>query len=1162
MADPTPDPASRKRSISRDRLIDAGLEAASLSMMAFIAVGLLVYGGRREISRELAQSWLRERGIDAVVTVDELDASGFSGSVLLGPKSDPIFAADRIEVAYDLQAPWSGGPFAIDTRAVRLVRPRLKASLTDKGLNFGPLQPIIDEALKSPKDPKATGPAILVENARLDLRTPGGLARITGDASLDDGQLLRFDGQLARMRYAVDDLVVEARGALVSARKRGDRLSVTARFDLDALVREDLELDDAQGEINADITYPDLVKLSADGPAEIRVAVTADAARYGTTRTEGLAADLALAGKLDGSAANGRFDGRLTGKARGDALDAPNLNARELGVNFDLAHLTLSRQNDRLAVRADGHVSADAERALAGGVALSGGSLRIDSAGLLLSSDKTGAFVSGPVAIQMGAGRLASGGLALTSLAANARGRVSGPLASPGLTLDGAAGADSGISGPDAERLTAALPNPAYARTAAQALRTFDLRVPALHVSVQNGRTILALAKPITMDAANGVTAQIAAPGGALLDVNGTAMRGGLSARLAGGGLPNLRLDAPDWRMEGGAFASRLALTADHLDIPPLEGIAGKIEGQARFAGARASFALSACTPFTAARALVGETPLSGPKAILCPAAAPLFTLNDGAWTAAARFRDLETSLDEAEARIGDVAGGLSASGSGSRMSAEVQLDQGVLSDAAETKRFNPIKTSGRLALSNGVWAGAIDATTPKNQPLGRITIRHDVAQARGRAELDASRLVFAKDGLQPVDLSPMAAFAKNAAGRASFTGLFVWDADGMTSKGRLVADKIDFHQPDRLRRHPGRRHRLRQPGPADQRARPDPEDHPHRQPGAAAGLRLGLHLGRRGAAHLVGRLRGRQGSGLDRAHRRAAGSAKADARRHRHRAPGPGRVDRRFVPGGKGAAGRRGRRPPAVRVRPQGLPLPGRQDRAIQPGRMAISREALTGVQAGVQGQDSDSPGAPAKPVEPQAPVNAIQDFAYQAMENLSFDTLEAGVNSTDQGRLAILFHIKGEHDPKVVEKARIGLIDLIRGTAFNKRIALPAKTPVELTLDTSLNFDELLAAWQNAYKAQSEAAQIDAEKRSDRFSRDRPRSNPNWRQTHEKARPTDGPDRDGSARRLHADDPRQGRPDQHLRQAGRRRPGAAGQGSPDADPAKPQPVLGKEPT
>jgi hypothetical protein len=1077
MAEPTPDPASRAPKINRrERLVDAGLEAASLSMMAFIAVGLLVYGGRREISRELAQSWLRERGIDAVVTVDSLDASGFSGSVLLGPKSDPIFAADRIEVAYDLQAPWSGGPFAIDTRAVRLVRPRLKANLTDKGLNFGPLQPLIDEALKSPTEKKTEGPAILVENARVDLRTPGGLARITGDASLDDGKLLRFDGRLARMRYATGDLVVEARGALLTARKRGERLTLTARFDLDALVRADVELDDAQGEISADLAYPDLAKLSADGPAEVRVAVTADGARYGTIRTQGLALDLALAGKLAGDPANGRFDGRLTGKARGDALDAPDLEAREIGLDLDLDHLSLSRQNARLAARADGHVSANAERAVAGGTALRGGSVRLDSAGLLLSSDPSGGpnanSVSGPIAVQLGASRLAAGGMALASLAANARGRISGPLSRPNLTLDGSAGADSGVSGPDAERLVGALPNPAYVKAAAQALRTFDLRVPALRIAMRDGRTQLTLAKPVTLDAANGVKAELAAPGGALLDMTGTAMRGGLTARLAGGGLPSLRLDAPDWRMDNGAFASRVALSGDKIDIPPLEGVAGKIEGVARFAGSRASFALAGCTPLTARRALVGETPLTGPKAVLCPGPAPLFALNDGAWTASAKFRDLESGLDEAEARVGQVAGSLSASGSGSQMRAEVRLDQGVLSDVAETKRFNPIKTTGRLALANGLWTGAIDAATPKDQPLGRITLRHDVAQARGRAELDASKLAFAKDGLQPGDLSPMASWATQANGRASFTGLFVWDADGMTSNGKLIADKIDFTSPIGFVATLDGSIDFTSLAPLvsapDQTLKITRIDSLVPLQGFVSAFTLGaeaLHISSAAFEAAKGRVsiepidvpldpeKPMRGviviEHLDLGELIAASSlvekVQLDAV-----------VD--------------GRLP--FELSSKGFRFLDGKIRAIQPGRMAISREALTGVQAGVQGQDSDSPGAPAKPVEPAAPVNAIQDFAYQAMENLSFDTLEAGVNSTDQGRLAILFHIKGEHDPKVVEKARIGLMDLIRGTAFNKRIALPAKTPVELTLDTSLNFDELLAAWQNAYKAQSAAA------------------------------------------------------------------------------------------
>jgi hypothetical protein len=92
--------------------------------------------------------------------------------------------------------------------------------------------------------------------------------------------------------------------------------------------------------------------------------------------------------------------------------------------------------------------------------------------------------------------------------------------------------------------------------------------------------------------------------------------------------------------------------------------------------------------------------------------------------------------------------------------------------------------------------------------------------------------------------------------------------------------------------------------------------------------------------------------------------------------------------------------------------------------------------------------------------------------MENLHFETLEAGVNSTDKGRLGVLFHIKGEHDPKVVEKAKIGLMELLNGSAFQRRIPLPAKTPVDLTLDTSLNFDELLAAGSAGGRKRARAA------------------------------------------------------------------------------------------
>lgn len=1059
MADPTPDsappPRARRR---RERLIDAGLEAVSLSMMGVIAVGLLAYAGRREISRELAEGWLRDHGIDAMVTVDDLDASGFSGSILLGPKGDPIFAAERIEVAYDLQAPWSGGPFALDTRAVRLVRPRLKASLTDKGLNFGPLQPLIDQALSSPKDPKATGPAILVENARVDLRTPGGLARITGDASLDEGKLLRFDGQLARIRYADKDLVVEAKGALITARKRGERLSVVARFDLDTLVSQAVELDEAKGELSADLAYPDLTRFSADGPAALRAAFTADAIRMGDASAGGVAASLDLAGRLDGGLAQVRFDGHLTGKARGDTLESPQINARDIGLDLALDTVSAVRRDQKIGARIGGSVSAEAGQALAGGAAVRGGAARIASTGLILSSDADGGAINGPLAVQLGASRLAGGALALTSLAANGKGRISGPLDAPGLTLEGSAGADSGISGPDAERLAAALPNPAYARTAAQALRAFDLRAPALKVSVQNGRTVLSLPQPITLAAPNGVQARIAAPRGTLLDLAGNQGQGGLAASLTGGGLPDLRLDAPDWRMTDGALAAHVTLTGDHIDIPPAEGVAGQIAGRARLAGARFSFALDGCTPLGARRLLVGETPLSAPKVTLCPGAAPLIASTGAGWTASARFKALESSLDEAQARISDGAGTLTASGAGAPERAEARLEQGVLSDAAETRRFNPIKTAGRLILANGVWSGAIDASTPVGQPLGRITLRHDVAQARGRAEIDASKLAFAKDGLQPGDLSPMAAWATQATGPATFTGLFVWDADGMTSKGRLVADRIDFTSPigfvatldggiDFTSLTP----LISAPDQSLKITRVDAIV-PLEAFGAFFSLGAeSLHISSAAFNAAKGRVsieptdvsldptKPIRGviviEHLDLGELIAASSLVEKVQLD---AVVDGRLPFEFGP--------------------KGFRFLDGKIHAIQPGRMAISRAALTSVQTG----EASAPGAPAPP------VNAIQDFAYQAMENLAFDTLEAGVNSTDGGRLGILFHIKGKHDPKVAEKARIGVLDLLRGRAFNKRIALPAKTPVDLTLDTSLNFDELLDAWRRAYKGE----------------------------------------------------------------------------------------------
>lgn len=132
----------------------------------------------------------------------------------------------------------------------------------------------------------------------------------------------------------------------------------------------------------------------------------------------------------------------------------------------------------------------------------------------------------------------------------------------------------------------------------------------------------------------------------------------------------------------------------------------------------------------------------------------------------------------------------------------------------------------------------------------------------------------------------------------------------------------------------------------------------------------------------------------------------------------------------------------------------------ATGPARLSIKRTVWTGGEA--------------------AQTDAIRDFAYQALENLAIDALDARLNSLPAGRLGVVFHIKGRNDPAVAQETRIGVMDLIQGHAFDKPLPLPKGTPVDLTLDTSLNFDELLEAYRHAYSADlaEAAARTDQDK------------------------------------------------------------------------------------
>jgi hypothetical protein len=127
-----------------------------------------------------------------------------------------------------------------------------------------------------------------------------------------------------------------------------------------------------------------------------------------------------------------------------------------------------------------------------------------------------------------------------------------------------------------------------------------------------------------------------------------------------------------------------------------------------------------------------------------------------------------------------------------------------------------------------------------------------------------------------------------------------------------------------------------------------------------------------------------------------------------------------------------------------QGVRIVGGALAAVQPGRLALRREVLAQVQT--------------SSVE-QVPSGVVEDLAYQAMENLAFDALSVEVNSLDEGRVGLVFRVKGRHDPPQHQDLRVGLAELISRRFLRRKLPLPSDTRIDLTLDTTLNLNQLIA-------------------------------------------------------------------------------------------------------
>ncbi|MEO8113310.1 MAG: YdbH domain-containing protein, partial [Phenylobacterium sp.] len=628
-------------------------------------------------------------------------------------------------------------------------------------------------------------------------------------------------------------------------------------------------------------------------------------------------------------------------------------------------------------------------------------------------------------------------GLTLSDLSLQ---RLAAALQGP-LTVDGA-GAAVRLAG-DANGHGAwtglGAPGPGDSRDMAavkRAVRGFRIAAPGLTLTTEGA----ALARPLRLLPDAGGEASLAPQGG------------GYRLTLAGGGLPEVEADVRSARLVPGGLEASGRIRAA-LSIGPIVDGQFDAAGALRVVDGQVSFSGERCAQVQAARLEFGANDVTALKGQLCPAGGPLLALGQGDWRIAGRAQAVSADVPFLQARASGAAGAVDLGQSHGALGARMTLVQAQLEDLAPRQRFRPLAISGQAGLARDQWTAELAARLPNGPPIGAARLSHDAHSGRGEVAIDTGVLTFAAGGLQPNQLSPLAAaIGSPAQGAAQFTGRFDWTPDGTASGGVLHIPRLDFASPAGgvtglsgdvafvslapLTAAPGQV--LRAQGLAAF------------VPVTGLSTTFGLDaeaLTISGGEAVVGGGKVRIESlaiplAADQPIRGVLDFEGVQLRDVVEASPFGDQMDLDAKVSGR----------VPFEVQDGKVRVAEGELRAIQPGRLSIRRTALSSVKA--DGAIAAPAGTPAAP----ATTDTVTDFAYQAMENLAFDTLDAAVDSRSDGRLGVLFHIVGRHDPPQRQELTLTWLEVIRGDFMNRKLPLPSGTQVNLTLDTTLNLDDLL--------------------------------------------------------------------------------------------------------
>ncbi len=997
------------RAVSARARLGASLAGLAALLLLLAVVLLAGFVARRTIAEHLALDWLRRRGVAAAVSVRSMGLTGMEARVRFGPKAAPTLTADSVEMGYRITGPWQGRPLGLEPSRLVFTAPSLGARYDGRRLDVGALQPILDDILAHPATPGAAQPSIVIRRGRLALSTPYGRLTLSGDATLNGGELDRLDGSVGPLDLSDPRLrIIAPGGARVGVTRQGRVLTVSVRAPFSALRVGGSSAGPGVMTLWARAPYPDANGLH--GTTQVVADMTAARASTGRLGGGGVSAHATLNGDLAVDERGQAFAGAVGLRGLADTLSTPKVRARAVAAAIGLASLRYDHRDRGTVWQA--RISADG------------------SAGSITGPDASAARLS-----------------------VAARGHVG----DSGAQLDGRLSARAGATAQASRRMIAALGldrwAAGYAQALASASRDFAISAPSWRVSTEPEGWRVALTAPMVATARSGARLTVSARSGSSVAGGGAAgARGGFDAALAGGGLPDLRVQVSGWTAARGRLGADLAAKAS-ADLDAAKGLRAEIRGHAMLSPGAASFTLTGCAPVSAADAGVGDNRLTRLAMRLCADGGPLAVADASGWRFAGRIDGGAGESPIMAARLAGVAGGFAAHG-GPRQAptGRLRVTGARLSDLSGETRFAPVALTGEAALDGERVLGQFALATPRGQGLGRGTFTHDLHDGTGRAEFAVHALAFAAKGLQPRDIAPSLRMMSRAHGHVTFDGDLAWSSRGVTSSGLLgtrdlgftsaVGDVVDAAGDIALANL------------APLTTAPDQTITARRIDGVVSITDVKIGFDASPTALDVTSATAQVASGQ--------GSVEPFHVDLGPRATWRSTLSLRHVDIGRLIAASSlassmkleavvdGRLP--FEAGPTGLRFTQGRIEAVGPGRLTIARAALAGAGPAAGGG--------------LAVNNAAQDFAYQALEDLAFDSLDASIDSVAHDRLRVLFHIKGRHDPPAKTTAKVGLWAVLRGKAFDKPMPLPSDTGINLTLDTSLNFGELIHSLDAIWK------------------------------------------------------------------------------------------------